>query len=239
MKDYNDQLKVLLDETTVIKIEDNRSHNVLFEKVEDDPEMSQFHLYNRDPFDFTSLEQHWNSKWESFGNKWTHERQLFRYLWHEVGSFIQSYLLYRENFFASLNLSFEQDKESMAKRNRFDLRADLAIRSMYEYGKQAIDLLMSLSELNVDIKQIVDANDTFLSQFKKTRNNFLMHYHNPTKYKDLVFDPGFFSLMGTGSLFEVRIHIPNQEEHRFTAEINHYADYFKLEKIFRELIESF
>lgn len=236
---YDKQLNILLNETTVIKIEDNRNHSVLFEKTEDDPEMHQIHLYNRDPFDFSLLEQPWENKWVSFGNKWTYERQLFRYLWYEVRAFVQSYLLYRENFSSALNLSFNQDQQARDERNKLDLRSELAIRSMYEYGKQAIDLLTSLSKLNTDIKRIVDTYDIFLSQFKETRNKFLMHYHNPRKYKGLIFDPGFYSLMGTGTLFEIRIHIPDQEEHRFTAEINHYADYFKLEKIFKKMIESF
>lgn len=236
---YEAQLKSLLNETSVVRIEDNKNPKVVFEKTDLDPELHQFILNSKAPFDFSALEQHWENKWSSFGNNWNNERQLFRYLWYETRAFLQSYLLYKENFNAALNLNWK-DEKSKVEKIKLELRAELAIRSMYEFGKQAIDLLTPISELNGNIKEKKTQNGIFLSQFKETRNKFLTHYHDPRKkYEDLKFDPIFSSLMGTSKLFEIRIHLSGLEEDRFRAEINHYSDYFKLEKIYKEIVESF
>lgn len=236
----NNLLSLLLNETTVIKIEDNLNHTILFEK-QVEPNYDQFTLYHRNPFDFSSLEIHWENKWTSFRTNWTHERQLFRFLWYEVRDFIESFKFYRENFYGALNLSFERDESSLARRNQYDLRAELSIRTMYEYGKQAIDLLRQISQHNQDIQTIISQpqNNTFLNQFKGTRNKFLIHYHNPLRFHDFIFDPNFFSVMGTGSIFEINVHIQNQQERRYSLYINHYADYFKLEEILISIISQF
>lgn len=241
MNPHIPQLQRLFDETTVVRMEDNQNQQILLEKQLISPDWHPQFLYQRDPFDFSALENHWENKWVGYGDQWSNERQTFRYIWYEVRAFVQSYRLYRENFFNALNLSFEEDQEARARRSKLDLNAELSVRSMYEYGKQAIDLLTTVANNDTVIAAILDApaNNTFLSQFKETRNKFLIHYHNPHRFNDLIFDPGFYSLMGTGSLFEIRIHIANQTEHRFSAYINHYADYFNLEQILIEIIQTF
>lgn len=235
-----DLLNQLQNDTTVIKITDNLTRAVLFEKqfeMDYYPAKAQF----KDLFDFSTLESHWNDKWASFGTQWTHERQVFRFLWYEVRAFAESYKLYKENFTNALNLSFERDSSSLIRINQYHLRAELGIRSMYEYGKQAIDLLRQLSQYNQSIQIVINEpqKGIFLTQFRETRNKFLIHYHNPHRFQDLVFDPNFTSVMGTGSLFEVKVHIQNLEEKRYSIYINHYADYFKLEETLTSVISQF
>lgn len=236
----DDLLATILNETTVIRIDDNQTHATVFE----DPIDQEYHPFNlqyREPHDFSTLETNWQNKWNSFGNQWNQQRQLFRFLWFEVRAFLESYRLYRENFASALSLSFEDDGESRTRRNQDDLRAELGIRSMYEYGKQAIDLLRLISQQDQTIRAIVvrPEVDIFLNQFRESRNKFLIHYHNPHRFRDLVFDPSFISVMGTGGLFEINVHIQNQVERRYSLYINHNADYYRLEEIMAETIGQF
>lgn len=236
----DDLLTILLNETTIVKIVDNATDTIFSEKPTEtdfDPHSLQY----REIFNFSILDTFWENKWSSFGDQWTHERQLFRFLWYEANAFVKSYQLYKENFASALNLSFETSDELQNRRRQHDLGAELGIRSTYEYGKQTIKLLRELSQHNQSINTIISdpTKADYLDKFVETRNKFLIHYHDPRRFRDLVFDPSFISVMGTGSLFEVDIHIQNQEEKRYSVYINHYADYFKLEEILVEIIRQF
>jgi hypothetical protein len=233
-------LTELRDSTTAVRIEDGQTHAVILEDTLDQQGDPQF-LQEKAVYDFSSLNTNWENKWRSFGDVWTHERQMFRYLWYEVNAFAESYLSYKENYHASLNLAFRRDRASRERLLKFQLKSELSLRSMYEYGKQAIDLLYDLSGLNNGIQAFIQdpARDLFLRKFKETRNKFLIHYFEPYHFPDWLFESIFSSVNGTGSMLEIEIHVRDRTESRYLISINHYTDYFKLEEVFVSLISSF
>ena len=228
------QLNNILTTTTVIKITDSGGQVIVGSDPEWDLNPQQLHFESAK--DVSELEPHWESIWDSFGDQWNDERQMYRYLWSEVRSFFQAFSLYRSNYNAALNLSFDDTDEGRRLQLQHELNCELSINSMYQHGKQACDLIQSLANSNL---LNIDANmNTFMELFSETRNKFLTHYHNPSQrqYPDFMFEPDYWSTMGTGSYFRIKVHIRGQTERICELHINHLVDYFELEKIFHDLI---
>lgn len=231
--DYKEELKDLFNISTIKYIKDSDRKIIIGEDTYTDFSEHPQELRFKEPFNFNNLSNEWQMIWKSFGNNWNEERQLFRYLWDECRGFFQSYLLYRNNFEEFLPLCFDENPDTKNKMDILSLNCEITLRLMYECGKQAIDILQK-----INLKLLQSEELLFCNKFSETRNKFLTHYHNPRKYPNFIFDPAYFSIMGTGSLFEIRIHIPNKQEQIFTAFINFRYDYFRLKTILVDAIKK-
>jgi len=230
--EFKEKLDSLYRITTLVYIK-NKSNlivgNDLYE-WENHPQQ----LHSKEPKHFEDLTKEWEIIWRSFGDYWNHERQLFRYFWEECRCFFQSYNLYRANHSKFLQTCFSEDVDDRELRDILSLNAELAIKSMYEYGRQSLILLKKLETL---ISTKVNPNIAFSEKFKETRNKFLNHYHDPASYSEFIFDPVLSSVMGTGSCLEIRVHLPQTKEHIYTVYVNHLDDYFRLEEVLWVSIE--
>lgn len=231
MKDYKSKLESLFEITTTLKIVDS-SQNIIFGSDNYDNNTNPLELKNKTPIDFNGLTSEWETIWKSFGDQWNQERQLFRYFWGECQDFNLSFQLYKQSVEQFLPLVFDKDQSSKEKMLLLGSKGELAIRSIYEYGKQAIDILEKINNTLMSNEEKV-----FCEKFSGTRNKFLTHYHNASDYPDFIFDPVYWDIMGTGQLLEVKIHLSNKER-AYTAYINHYNDYYRLEKILIEVIQK-
>ncbi len=225
-KEIFDQLEQLCNITTTVKIENSKGI-FLFgtessENFDSYPQQLRFKI----PCDLNNYKDDWKTIWAGFGDQWSPERQLFRYLHGEFRSFIDSYHLYTHAFENFLPLCFEKSSDRSKKMDEYALDCEVAIKSVYEYGKHAIDLIRKIDPLLSGSSPLPE----FCSKFSETRNKFLSHYHNPSNFTAFTFDPVYFTVMGTGQLFEVRIHLDGKEG-AYIASINHRLDYFKLEDI--------
>lgn len=230
---YKKELLDLHSISTIKYIKDSKGKIIIGEDIYSDFSEHPQQLRFKDPFNFDNLTDEWQEIWKSFGNNWNEERQLFRYFWDECRSFFRSYIIYRSNFEEYVPLGFDENPDTKDKMNILALNCELTLRSMYECGKQAINILKK-----IDAKLLQQEELLFCNKYSETRNKFLIHYHNPKKYPDFTFDPVYWSIMGTGSLFEIRIHIPNKQEQIFSAFINFKYDYFKLETILVDAIRN-
>lgn len=232
---YIDKLSELIKITTVIKIED-KNGLILGTDTFDSPDVHPSQLRFRDPELFKNLKPEWETIWSSFGDTWNYERQLFRYLHTESSAFFQSYKLFTLNFEEFVPLGFESSPEVNAKMEALGLNCELAIRSIYEYGKQAIDIIKKIDP------NLLAEDKIFCNKFAETRNKFITHYHNASNYPDFTFDTSYWSVMGTSSLMNIDIHITNKREKMYTAFVNFRLDYFQLEevliKIFKKIAEK-
>lgn len=231
--DYKKELKDLFNISTIKYIEDSNRKIIIGTNTYTDFSEYPQELRFKKPFNFNNLSNEWQIIWKSFGNNWNEERQLFRYFWDESRDFFQSYLLYIKNFEEFVPLGLDKNPDINNRMDILSLNCELTLRSMYECGKQAIDILQKINPKLLQPKELL-----FCNKFSETRNKFLTHYHNPSKYPDFIFDPVYFSIMGTGSLFEIRIHIPNKQERIFSAFINFRSDYFNLETILINTIKK-
>ncbi len=237
MTTLGDKLKNLIETTTAYKMVDAENNLVsgveTFPTWEDYPQQLRF----REQSDFNCLKSEWEKIWGSFGGIWNTERQLFRYFWSECRDFFQSYKLYKRDFEEFVPLGFEESAESKERMGELIQNCELHLRSIYENGKQAIDILEKISPYIQKVKLFTPVEELFSNKFSETRNKFLTHYHNPKQYNEFFFDPVYFSIMGTGSSFEIRIHIPDEKESIYTLFVNHRHDYFTLETIFIRVIK--
>lgn len=229
----NQKLIKLYSQTTAVYIKDKLTIVIGNDSFEWESQPQKLHF--KAPREFDDLKSEWENIWGSFGDSWNHERQLFRYFWEESRCFFQSYSLYRHNHAKFLPTCFSEAVDDLKLRNIFSLNSELAIKSMYEYGRQSLILLEKIEGIN---SKIVNPDLAFSSKFKETRNKFLNHYHDPLNYPEFIFDPVLFSIMGTGSCLEIRVHLPKTKEHVYTIFINHLDDYFKLESILWLSIEK-
>ncbi len=76
----------------------------------------------------------------------------------------------------------------------------------------------------------------FVKKFSETRNKFFDHNFNPNGYRH-YFEPNLWTLLGTNSFLEIRIHGDN--EHEYDAFIDYYEDYYKLESVLVKIIKGF
>ena len=230
---YKEKLKDLFNISTIKYIEDSNGKIIIGTNTYIDFSEYPQELRFKKPFNFDNLSNEWQTIWKSFGNNWNKERQLFRYFWDESRDFFQSFHLYINNFEEFLPLCFDENPDSKNKMDILSLNCELTLRSMYECGKQAIYILQKINSKLLQPEKLL-----FCNKFSETRNKFLTHYHNPRKYPNFIFDPVYFSVMGTGNLFEIRIHIPNKQERIFSAFINFRSDYFRLETILVNAIKK-
>jgi hypothetical protein len=105
------EIQKLVQSTTIVKVEDYRSGEIIagdkfyYSKSIEDPLRQQV--------DLNSLEKKWETKWHSFGNNWTEERQNFRFLY---GSFKLFYFSFEQLIFnrvASIDKIFKDKLEEI------------------------------------------------------------------------------------------------------------------------------
>jgi len=229
-------IKKLIDLTTIVKVEDNRRHKIIYENYGNKiyPNTSRYQLNHfiggdrEEQIDLSSLGQNWNNKWQSFGNNWNKERQNYRFLYDSFRLFYFSFEQLRINKTACGKEAFE-DRFKMLHLNEL---TGVNLYGMYHHGKKCINLLKSLN--------LISKNHTdwdFYEKFSETRNKLIEHNFNPYNL-DLQIDPLIWSLDSTNSLLEIHIHKPNIER-AFDVYVDYYEDYYKLEEIITGIIRTF
>ena len=113
-------------------------------------------------YDFNSLSNDWDNIWNSFNEKYSRKRQLYREL----------YSLYKLFFYGCQNLSVPPFSEDKTKWRKQATKSFFILSSLYLYWKK----------INEIIKEI---NPTFyennkLFKFSETRNLFFEHNFNPS-----------------------------------------------------------
>jgi len=237
----DDNIKELIELTTIVKVEDNVSHKLIYgdelyiSRFERE-HMTGFEKEQKEQVDLDSLVQNWKNKWQSFGNLWDKERQNYRFLYDSFKFFYFSFEQLRSNKVACINESFR----NRLKMLHFNELTGVCLYGVYHHGKKCIDLLKEL--------KLIDENHNdweFLEKFRGTRNKLIEHNYNPEiskgkrrKKLNLQIDLSIWSLGNTDSLLEINIHKPNIER-AFNAYVDYYEDYYKLEKIITDIIKGF
>ena len=226
------KLEDLLNKTTAIKIEYNNEvikGTDTYESHDDHPSQLRF----KEPTAFNSLKPEWKAIWASFGDEWSAKRQYFRLFYNESNAFFQSYKLFQANFEEFVPLGFVQSPTADERMELLAFNCELALRSMYERGKHAFDVMKKIGLQTMD-----EAEIKFCNRYSETRNKFLIHYLDATGYSEFIFDASYWSTMGTSSLLKVNMHLSNQEQ-KYVVYINFRLDYFKLEKIIISYLKKF
>ena len=217
-------IKKLIDLTTIVKVEDNNKKKVVY----GDEYVSRFEKNQGKQIDLSTLVGNWKNKWKSFNNKWTTERQNYRFLYDSFKLFYYSFEQLRFNKVACINEAFG-NQDRMLHLNEL---TGVSLYGMYHYSKKCIDLL---EELNLIDERHKDWD--FLKKFKETRNKLIEHNYNP-RGLNLLIDPSIWSLASTDSLLEIHIHKIDTER-AFDAYVDYYEDYYQLEKIITNIIKKF
>jgi hypothetical protein len=218
-----EQLEWLIAHTTVLWVERHDTQKVVAgEKVEID----RFFIDQGDPISFSeTLEPLWRAKFDSFGSEWNDERQKYRLLYDTMRAFFTSFNGLRFNKVASIEAR-DNIQEKL-------LQGDLAgshLMQMYMSGKKALDLM---TELQIPLPI------GFVEQFKESRNKLFEHNHNPhaRHLPDLILEPSLWEVIATKSQMTIYVHTANERE--YEAFIDYYQDYYDLEKVFVEAVQSF
>lgn len=229
-------IQKLIDLTTIVKVSDNTSRVIIFGDEYYVDRFQQAHLHGFQDkqhyqTDLSDLEKYWENKWQSFGNLWSEKRQNYRFLYDSFRLFCVSFQQMKLNKELSITTG-DNHKEI-----HFNELSGASLYGMYHHGKKCIDLLVKLKLL------INHPECDFIKKFSETRNKLIEHNHNPYDSKNrqvlnLQIEPYIWSLINTNSLLEVAIHKPNQER-AFDVYVDCYEDYFKLEEIIADIVETF
>lgn len=236
------EIKKLIDLTTIVSVEDNSYKTIFgpksFISRYQRRNMRGFEKEQKEQIDLGILAQNWENKWESFGYLWNNERQNYRFLNETFNLFYISFEQLRFNKFAFHNEIFRNilNKEEILKNKpkmlHYNELTGVSLYGMYNYGKKCIDLLKELKLINEN------HNDwKFLNKFNGTRNKLIEHNYNPYGL-NLQIEPSIWSLTSTNSLLTIEIHKPNIKR-AYTAYVDYYEDYYKLEKIITDIIKTF
>jgi hypothetical protein len=176
------------------------------------------------PISFTeNLEPLWQNKFNTLGNEWDINRQRYRLLYDSMKSFFISFIGMRINKISAIE-SRENLKEKL-------INGELAgshLLQMYMSGKKAIDLI---KKLDIEIK------DPFYKKFCETRNKLFEHNHNAFLMENIILEPSVWEIISTKSIMTIYIHTSIERE--FEGFLDYYQDYYDLEKIFVETVQSF
>lgn len=219
------KMQKLIDLTTIIKVDDNSSGKTIFG---DEYYISRFQRDQGQQIDLSTLEENWKNKWKSFGDKWTTERQNYRFLYDSFKLFYYSFEQLRFNKVACINEAFG-DKFKML---HFNELTGVSLYGMFHHGKKCIDLLKTLGLIKNN-----HANWPFCKKFSGTRNKLIEHNFNPFGLSFQI-EPSIWSLGSSDSLLEIHIHKPNAER-VFDAYVDYYEDYYQLERIITDIIKDF
>lgn len=217
-------LKNLFCETTIRGIYKEFDDQLIIGESES---VSHFQENRGSQVDLKELEEFWHKKFESFGNQWTTERQLYRLFNDQFRLFYQSFNQLRLNKVRYL------ESKDIQKDYQIHEFATTNLSSMYLFGKKMIDIVKSL-----DFKQKVDnGSKNFLNKFANSRNLIFEHNYNPRDYKGLIFEAVLWSIASSDSFLRVNIHTNSENE--YYALLDYYQDYYDLEKIMVEIIRKF
>lgn len=221
----NPDIKKLIDLTTIVKVDDNASRQIIFG---DEYFVSRFENDQGQQVNLSDFEDNWNNKWKSFGNNWNEERQNYRFLYDSFKLFYFSFEQLRFNKVACINKTFGNTLEML----HLNELTGVNLYGMYHHGKKCIDLLKVL--------KLIDENHNdwkFLTKFRETRDKLIEHNYNPYGL-NLLIEPSIWSLVSTNSCLEIHIHMPDTER-AFDVYVDYYEDYYQLEKIITEIIKKF
>jgi len=219
------EIQKLIDLTTIIKVYENLNRKLIFGE---EHYFSSFERGKCQQINLSNFENNWQNKWQSFGKKWSEERQNYRFFYDSFRLFYFSFEQLNFNKIACINESFGNQKRML----HFNELSGVNLHGIYHHGKKCIDLLR---KLNLFDEQHV--NLSFIKKFIETRNKLIEHNYNPYGLK-LQTDPSIWSLAGTNSLLEIHIH-KNNSERAYDAYVDYYEDYYQLEKFITDIIKEF
>lgn len=221
--DLDKGIKKLVNETTIVSIE-KRRHRGKAQR----PIVSRFQSDQGQQVDLTMLEPYWKLQFAESGDKRNEQRPMYSFLYDTFKAFYYSFYQLKQNKVSSIN---SNNKGEIVL---FTELAGANLIGVYASGKKCIDILKVLP-LH---KKLGDRDVRFLNQFSQTRNWIIEHNYNP-RCGELNFktEPIIWSLASTDSRLTVNIHIMNVAE--YTAIVDYYKDYYRLEAIMVKLIKSF
>lgn len=219
----NEEIKKLVDKTTIIQIKDKSNKVIYGEKNI----TSRFSNHTESQINLDDLKEFWITKWNSFGDKWTEERQLYRFLFDTFQIFYYSFKQLKHN------------KATTIPMDPYDPQLDVFIKfsnanlfGVYNYGKKCIDIINKLSLTDI----LSDIQIKFVKKFKETRNKIFEHNYNPSGF-NMTIAPSTWSMASTNSICEIAIH--SEKEAEYIAKIDYYDDYYNLEFILALIINNF
>lgn len=220
----NEEIKKLVDKTTIIQVINNTSHKIEYgnENI-----TSRYYNHQKQQIDIDTLKEYWIKKWDSFGDKWTEERQLSRFLFDTFQIFYYSFKQLKHN------------KATTIRMDPYDPQLDVFIKfsnanlfGVYNYGKKCIDIINKLSLTDI----LSDIQIKFVKKFKETRNKIFEHNYNPSGF-NMTIAPSTWSMASTNSICKIAIH--SEKEAEYIAKIDYYDDYYNLESILVLIINNF
>jgi len=214
-------IEYLIEKTTIIRVDNNKTREIVFGE---EGYISCFQQNQKKQIDKQMLEDFWERKWNSFEGKWAKERQNYRFMYETFNFFYLSF----SQFLNYKMISINESENSNITNN--DLIAGIYLNSIYHHGKKCIDIMKELELLEGH------AQNGFIEKFRETRNKIIEHNFNPKKL-EIQIDPFTRSLSNTDSLFKIGVHTDAVEEN-YTIYLD-YFDYYKLEKIFTDVIRKF
>ncbi|MCK4745226.1 hypothetical protein KAS41_04135 [Candidatus Parcubacteria bacterium] len=220
----DEEIKRLVDLTTIIRVDNNKTRKVEFG---DECAVSRFSTNQSNQINLEELEKYWNKKWESFNNIWNRERQNYRFFYDIFQLFYYSFYQLKQNKVASI-----QNCRNPNKMILYNNLEGVNLHGVYNYGKKCIDLVKKFKTENT----LNTSERKFIKKFSETRNKLLEHNFNPNGFK-LKIDPSIWSLAGTNSFMDIIIH--GIKEREYDVRIDYYEDYYKLENILVKIIKKF
>jgi hypothetical protein len=224
----DNDIKKLIEKTTIVKVDDNMSRKTIFG---DEHCFSRFLKNQGQQVILNTLENNWNNIWKSFGDKWGKKRQNYRFLYDSFRLFYFSFEQLRFNKVAGIREIY--GNKNWRQRFHFAELTGVGVYGMYHHGKKCIDLLKTL--------QLIDKTHKdwdFCKKISETRNKLIEHNHNPRDFENLQIDPSIWSLASTNSFLEIQIHLKDTKERAYDAYIDYYEDYYRLEKIITDIIQA-
>lgn len=226
----NSDIQKIIDWTTIVKVFDNDNHLVIYGDENYVDRFNQAHLLGcrdkqHNQVNLSDLEKYWESKWQSFGESWSQERQNYRFLYDSFKLFFVSFQQMK------LNKELSITARDSHKEIHFNELSANSLYGIYHHGKKCIDLLKKLNLLR-NYPECV-----FLKKFSETRNKLIEHNFNP-RGLNLQIEPHTWSLVNTNSLLEVALHMPAQER-AFYVYVDYYEDHFTLEGIIADIVKTF
>ena len=218
------EIKWLKDQTTIVKIRDNKLQKVIFGN---DPYICRYMSDQGTQIDLLTLEDFWRRKFDSFGRTWCDGLQNYRMLYVSFRRLYFSFKHMRVNKIAQYD-QFGSDKEKLMFYNEI---TGLNVHGIYFHGKKCLDILAKTKQ------KYKDEDERFVKKFRGTRNLLLEHNFYP-EGKRIVCDPEDFSVLSTSSLMETHIHTEN-EERVYDVYFDYYEDYYKLESVIAGIIKKF
>jgi hypothetical protein len=216
-----EQLDWLTSHTTMLWIEQDSTELIVSGSQ---VAIDRFERDQGNPVSFSeSIEPNWQRKFDTLGDQWGTQRQMYRLLYDSMRSYFTSFVGLRMSKIASLGSAQPRSEKIF----QGDLATTLLIQ-MYVSGKKSLDLITRLG-LPVGIG--------FGQKFAETRNKLFEHNQNPNTISDLILDPSFWDLVATKSLLPVYIHTSIEKE--YIGYIDYYQDYYDLEQIFINVVEVF